>query len=134
VLLLARRLEVRGAHDAAGWLYAAGVVAFWSGLTLACADAEGEAVKAAYLVLNLLLIAAGVVLARRVLAVFGGLGVALYVAYLAYAVFRDSVLFPFALMFIGLGVAYLGVLGQRHAPALRTRLPPLLRHWLDVRG
>ena len=73
-------------------------------------------------------------LARRVLAVFGGLGVALYVAYLAYAVFRDSVLFPFALMFIGLGVAYLGVLGQRHAPALRTRLPPLLRHWLDVRG
>jgi hypothetical protein len=52
------------------------------------------------------------VLSRRVFAVFGGLGVAGYLGYLASHLFRDSLLFPFALTLIGLAVIGAGLWWQ----------------------
>lgn len=114
----------RRERDFAFWLYLFGVVAFWGGLSLTYS--ESELSKFLYLCINLFLILVGAVLSRRVFAVFGALGVAGYLGHLAYDVFRDSLLFPFALTAIGLGMIGLGIFWQRREAAIAGRL----RGWL----
>jgi len=126
----------RSRKDFAFWLYLFGVLAFWGGLSLMKSDSElGRFI---YFSINLLMIGVGAMLARRVFAVFGGLGAAGYLGHLAYDVFEDSWLFPFALTAIGLGVIWLGILWQRHeaqlAARLRGYLPGELRELIEQRG
>lgn len=125
----------RSEHDYAFWLYLFGVLTFWSGLSFMHSDSALN--KFIYLCINLALIGVGAVLSRRVFAVFGGLGVAGYLSYLAYDVFKDSLLFPLVLTLIGLGVIYLGVIWQRHEAALTERLraplPGALRELIENR-
>lgn len=106
--------------DFAFWLYVFGTLAFWGGLTSLHSDSEAG--KLAYAALNLLMIAAGAAISRRVLAVFGGLGVAVYLGHLSHTVFRDSLMFPLALAAIGLGVMAAGLAWQKHEAALGARL------------
>ena len=67
-------------------------------------------------------------LARRVFAIFGTIGIALY---LAGRVFRDALLFPFALSLIGVGIIALGLYYHRHHHTIRAwveqRLPESLK-------
>jgi hypothetical protein len=113
-------IRSRRERDYAFWLYLFGVIAFWGGLSLMRSDSELS--KLLYFAINLFLIVVGAVLSRRVFVVFGGLGCAGYLGYLAYDVFRDSLLFPFVLTLIGLGVIYLGLLWQRHEESIGARL------------
>lgn len=59
---------------------------------------------------------------RRVYAVFGAVGISLYLGYLADHVFKDSFFFPFALSGIGVLVIGAGLLFHRHGDALATFL------------
>lgn len=85
-----------------------------------------------------LFISLGVMLVRRVFVVFGALGSCYYLGYLAHSVFEDSLIFPFALTAIGLGVIYLGVVWQKHEQQLteqaRRLLPAPLRELLDSKA
>jgi len=117
-------LRQRGVLDHAFWLYLFGLLGFWGALSATSTDSELG--KLIYFSINLGLVAVGAVLARRTFAVFGGLGVAGYLGHLAHDVFRDSLLFPFALTLIGLGIIGAGVLWQRHERELEDRLRPLL--------
>lgn len=136
-VLLALWVDIRSRHDRdyAFWLYLFGVVAFWGGLSLMNSDSELN--KFLYFCINLAMIVVGAILSRRVFAVFGGLGAAGYLGHLAYDVFEDSLLFPFALTLIGLGVVWLGILWQRHEASLsrqlRTLLPQPLRELIEQR-
>ena len=129
-VLLAFWVDVRSGRerDYAFWLYLFGVLMFWGGLTASSSDSE--LAKLGYCLVNLLMVAVGAVLMRRVFAVFGGLGVALYLGHLA-GVFRDSLLFPVVLAGIGLGIIFAGLWWQRHERALHEtlleRLPAPLR-------
>lgn len=120
-------------RDFAFWLYLFGVGAFWGGLSLM--QSESELSKFVYLCINLLLIFIGAVISRRVFAVFGGLGVAGYLGHLAYEVFQESMLFPFFLSLIGLGVIGLGLVWQKHeqniTARLRSCLPGRLRELIE---
>lgn len=122
--------------DFAFWLYIFGTLAFWGALS--SSPSSSELAKLGYAGINGLLIALGTALSRRVLAVFGGLGLALYLGHLAHTVFRDSLLFPLALTAIGLGVMATGVLWQRHearlGAALRRPLPQPLRELMEARS
>lgn len=136
MILLAFWIDLRSRRskkDYPFWLYLFGVIAFWGGLSLMESDSELN--KFIYLCINLALIVIGAILGRRVFAVFGGLGTAGYVGHLAYEVFKNSVLFPFALTAIGLAVVYLGILWQRHErdlnARLRTYLPRPMRQLLE---
>lgn len=137
MVLLALWVDIRSRpeQDYAFWLYLFGVIAFWGGLSLMKSDSELG--KLLYFGINLFMIFVGAVLSRRVFAVFGSLGGAGYLGYLAYHVFEDSLLFPFVLTLIGLGVIYLGILWQRREQAISARLqswlPAAWREWLAQR-
>lgn len=136
---LAFWVDLRSRHankDYAFWLYLFGVITFWGGLSMMRSGSELG--KLLYCFVNVGMILLGAVLGRRVFAVFGGLGVAGYLGDLAQRVFRDSLLFPFALSLIGLAIIALGVLWQRReaqwAARLRGYLPAALRELLEARA
>ncbi|MFM1892210.1 MAG: hypothetical protein RLZ44_1287, partial [Pseudomonadota bacterium] len=127
IVLLAFWVDIRARadQDYAFWLYLFGVIAFWGGLSMLHSDSELS--KFIYLCINLTMLVVGAMLARRVFVVFGGLGAAGYLGHLAYDVFKDSMLFPFVLTIIGLGIIYLGIVWQRHEDVIavsgRPRAP-----------
>jgi len=137
-VLLAFWVDIRSrfSRDYAFWLYLFGVLTFWGGLSLI--DSGSELGKLAYCGINLLMILLGAVLGRRVFAVFGGLGVAGYLGHLSWRVFRDSLVFPFALTLIGLAIIWLGVVWQRRegewSARLRALLPAALRELIEQRA
>lgn len=135
--LLAFWVDVRSrrSQDYAFWLYIFGVLTFWGGLSLM--DSGNELARLGYCGINLAMVLIGAVLNRRVFAVFGGLGIAGYLGYVSQRLFKDSLLFPFALSLIGLGIIALGVLWQQRelqwSTRLRQLLPVALRELLETR-
>lgn len=129
-------LRSRFSRDYAFWLYLFGVLTFWGGLSLM--NSGSELGRLAYCGINVLMILAGAVLGRRVFAVFGGLGVAGYLGYLSWSVFKDSLVFPFALSLIGFAIIWFGVLWQRRetewSARLRGLLPAPLRELIEARS
>jgi hypothetical protein len=116
-------------QDFAFWLHLCGLLAFWGGLTFA--DSSSEIAKAIYCLINVSLILLSVFLMRRAYALFGAVGVAIYLGHLANKVFEDSLLFPFALSLIGVGIIATGLVLHRHRPSLSAwmtnRLPDTLK-------
>jgi hypothetical protein len=129
-------IRARRDKDYAFWLYLFGVLTFWGGLS--SLNSDSEVGKFFYCCINVAMIFIGAVLGRRVFAVLGGIGVAMYLGHLSYKVFRDSMLFPLALSAIGLGVVGLGILWQKREEAiaqrLRAFLPNELRELIERRA
>lgn len=112
--LIDRRREI----DYARWLYIFGAIAFWGGLT--SLQSASELSKAIYCAINVGMMLCGVLLERRVFLIFGALGTFGYIGHLAWSVFRDSLLFPFALTLVGLGIVYAGwVFHRRQAEVVK---------------
>jgi hypothetical protein len=136
--VLAFLVDVRSdkTRDFAFWLYVFGVLTFWGGLSSMHSDSELN--KFIYCCVNVLMIAIGAALSRRVFAVFGGLGVAFYLGHLSHTIFKDSMLFPVALTAIGLAIIGAGVYWQRHEAVigerLRSFLPASTRDLIARRG
>ncbi len=111
------------------WLHLFGLMAFWGGLSLL--DGGGALARFAYCVINLALLFLAVFLGRRAYAVFGAVGVAVYLGDLSSRVFKDSALFPFVLSAIGILVIAAGLLYYRRRQAIdawfAAHLPPWLR-------
>jgi Ca2+/Na+ antiporter len=100
-------------------------------------NSSSELGKFVYLLINVGLLALGAVLGRRVFAVFGGLGIAVYLGHLAHRVFQGSLLFPFALTLVGLGILATGIWWQRNearlSASMRRRLPVGWKELLETR-
>jgi hypothetical protein len=60
----------------------------------------------------------GVLISRKVFIIFGGLGFFGYLGHLSWMVFRDSILFPFALTALGLVVVFLGWIYHKKQAAI----------------
>ncbi|KTD17038.1 hypothetical protein [Legionella jordanis] len=129
-------LRSRASLDYAFWLYLFGVITFWGGLT--CQYSDSEWAKFFYCCVNLLMIIIGVILVRKVFVIFGAIGFGVYLGYLASQVFKNSILFPVALAFIGFLIIYLGTLWQKHEAFLTEKaqsiLPRQLRELLQARN
>ena len=127
VAYLVDRRERSG--DFAFWLHLFGMIAFWGGLT--STGGGGELGKLVYALINVGLLLMSVLLGRRVYAVFGTLGIAMYLGHLSYEVFKDSLMFPFALSLIGIAIIALGLLYHRNQAALTAwverNIPDALR-------
>jgi hypothetical protein len=109
--------------DFAFWLHLFGIMTFWGAISFSSGGTPVE--KAIYCAMNVGLLAFSVYLGRRVYAVFGVIGIALYLGDLANKVFRDSLLFPFALSLIGVAVIAVGLYFHRHQAGIAA--------WLDAR-
>ena len=115
--------------DFAFWLHLFGLLTFWGGMSMS--DSNSELAKALYCLVNIGLILLSVFLMRRAYAVFGALGVSIYLGHLASRVFKDSLMFPFALSLIGLAVIGFGILYFRNRDAvarwIAATMPPALQ-------
>lgn len=118
VLAIAWTIDLKRRRDTdfAFWLHLAGLAAFWGGLSLS--ENSPEWAKALYCAINIGLVLLSVFLGRRAYAVYGAVGISIYLGHLAKRVFQDSLLFPFALSLIGVAIIALGLYLQRMRPAL----------------
>jgi hypothetical protein len=115
----------RDGPDFPFWIHIFGAMAFWGGLTLHEGGTELE--KSIYCLINVGLIGLGIFMDRRIYVVFGAVGIGTYLGHLAYEVFKDVIVFSFALSAIGLAILLLGLVLHRNyeklANALDASLP-----------
>jgi hypothetical protein len=97
--------------DFAFWLYLFGMLTLWGAITFTSGGTNLQ--KALYCVMNVGFLIVATVLARRIFAVFGTIGIAIYLGDLAEKVFKDSLLFPIALSLIGIAIIALGLYYNR---------------------
>lgn len=108
LLLIAWAVDLAATRaDFAFWLHLVAAVTFWGGLSLQ--DGGTEWSMALYCLINVGLVLLAIFLARRVYAVFGAIGICIYVGHLVGEVFKDSLLFPFALSVLGAAVMGAGL-------------------------
>ena len=98
--------------DFAFWLHLFGVITFWGAVSFTTGGSAFD--KALYCAMNVGLLFLSVFLGRKVYAMFGVIGIAMYLGDLADKIFKDSLLFPFALSLIGVAVIAAGLLYYRH--------------------
>jgi hypothetical protein len=127
ILAIAWSVDYRSrSGDFAFWLHLFGLMAFWGGIT--ASSSATELSKAIYCLFNVGLLFIAVIIMRRAYAVFGTIGITLYLGHLADVVFKDSLLFPFALSLIGVAVVAAGLAYHRRQDAiaawLSATLPP----------
>jgi hypothetical protein len=124
-----------GAEDYTFWGYLFGLLAFWGGLS--ALDSNSELGKFAYCLVNVGLIFCSLLLRRRAFIVFGAIGFFGYIGHLAHRVFENSVLFPFALTLVGLGIIYIGLQYQRRRDRIeayvQTNILPRFRGFVPPR-
>jgi hypothetical protein len=116
-------VDRRTQEDYAFWGYLYGTIAFYGGLSLLWTD---ELHKTIFVVVCLAAIAISIVLGRRVLMIFGTFGVAGYLGDLAFGIFNFSLLFPFVLTALGLGIVFAGIWYQRNEARIRDRILALV--------
>jgi hypothetical protein len=97
------------------WLHLFGALTFWGAISSGSGDEFGEA---SYCAGNIALIAFALFINRRIYAVFGAIGVSVYLGHLAFDYFKDVLAFTFALSAIGLAIIFAGILLQRHQRAI----------------
>lgn len=133
LLSLSYLLDLKKKNQFAFWGYFFGTISFWGALTALCFE-KGELALFLYFLINISMMIKSVLLKRKVLLVFGAIGAFSYLSYLSHNLFEDSILFPFVLTLLGLGVIYLGVLYQRNSKWVETTLmgmvPKCLRPFL----
>ncbi|MBA3816782.1 MAG: hypothetical protein H0X29_09760 [Parachlamydiaceae bacterium] len=115
--------------DYAFWPYFFGIIAFWVSLTTISID-KGEVFQFVYLLINLLMMLSSIILDRRIFMVYGALGTFIYLNHLAYSIFKDSILFPLALIFIGIAIVCLGILYQKNNKWIKEKILKSVPDWL----
>ena len=123
-ILLAWAVDcLRRGGDFAFWLHLFGAIMFWGAVSFTSGGTAFD--KALYCAMNVGLLFFAVFLGRKVYAVFGVIGIAMYLGDLAAKVFKDSLLFPFALSLIGVAVIAAGLYYYRHQDRITA--------WLEAR-
>ena len=131
MILAAWALDLKqpAAGDFGFWLHLFGALTFWGAIS--ASDEAAEIGKAVYCALNVALIFFAVFLNRRIYAVLGAIGVAVYLGYLAFDLFKDVLALSFVVSLIGLGVIFAGIVYQRKRDKISAwmdaMMPPALR-------
>lgn len=125
VLALSYAVDRRTEQDYSFWGYFFGMLMVWGAWTFM--DRGGELGNFIYFLGNIGFMVASAFLRRKVFLVFGSLGAIWYLGYLAYDLFADSALFPVALLAIGVGVIYAGIMYRKHGHRLENAVQSLVK-------
>lgn len=125
ILSFAYRIDFKKMPRYGFWGYLFGTFLFCTSLSLLCYG-KGEAVYFLYFLISLLMMFTSVFLKRKVLLIFGAIGVFSYFGHLAYDLFENSILFSFALTLLGLAVIYAGVLYQKNSEWIEKKMLGLI--------
>ncbi|MBI5715534.1 MAG: DUF2157 domain-containing protein [Chloroflexi bacterium] len=131
LILIAYLVDRRTQRDFAFWFYLFGATAFWGGLS--SLNSNSELGKFIYCLISVGMMLLSIFLERRIFIIYGAFGVMGYLGYLSYQVFRDSIMFPFALSLIGVVIIIVAVLYQRASRRISdsmTNLLPTPVRWL----
>ena len=128
MLLVSYFIDKRTKDDFAFWGYLFGMFAFWGGLSSMSTDNELN--RFLYFLTNAFLVFISVIIQRRVFIIFGSIGVSLYFGYLAFEVFKDSLLFPIALSLLGVSVIYLGIVYSKNKDKIEQKITDSLPDFL----
>jgi hypothetical protein len=110
--------------DFSFWFYLFGVLAFTGGLTLM--GNGNQLGKAVYCLIHLGMMVLSILLQRKVLLIFGAIGVFVYLMGEAQGYFRNSLGFTVSLTLIGILFIAAGIAYKRNEAALEARLAPLI--------
>lgn len=125
-------LKRKDYRDFGFWFYLFGIASFWGGL--ATMQKFGEVGEFLSLLVYVAMMYLSVLLRRKVLLVFGSIGVAGYLSHLAWSVFHDSLMFPIVLTGVGIAIIAGGVSLQRNRlkveAAIQQAVPDELRQFL----
>lgn len=126
IIAFAWLVDLRKWHngDFAFWIHLSGLIVFWGGLTAHYHG--GQWSSALYGAINVGLVFISVLLMRRAYAVFGSIGVTFYLGYLSAEIFKNSILFPFALSGIGVAMIAFGVMFNKYGPKLALDMRQIL--------
>lgn len=124
VLGLSYAVDRRTREDYSFWGYFFGLLMVWGAWTFM--DRGGEIGNFVYFLGNIAFMVVSAFLRRKVFLVFGSLGAIWYLGYLAYDLFADSALFPVALLAIGVGVIYAGIMYRKHGHRLEHAIHSLV--------
>jgi len=128
MLFVAYLIDSRTREDFAFWLYLFGLTALWCAIT--SMHSGSELARLGYCALNIGLLVASVILRRRLLLVYGAIGVNLYLGDLAFRVFQHSTLFPVVLTLLGLAIIASTVGYQRNRERIDARVAAWIPEWL----
>src|SRR5712691_1862197 len=128
LMFVAFQVDHRTEEDYAFWLYFFGMISFWGAITSMQSDRELS--KLLYCAMNVGFVVLSVLLRRRVFLVFGAIGVNAYLGHLAWRVFEHSLIFPFVLTLLGLGIITAAVYYQRHRAAIELRIEGWVPLWV----
>jgi hypothetical protein len=102
------------------WVYLAGLLAFWGGLT--SLPDHGELGALVYCLINVVLIVVALYSNRKTFAVFGVCGVWAYCGHLAWKTFKDNPYFPLVLATFGLLMIVGTVVFQKNYRRIQTAI------------
>jgi hypothetical protein len=124
LLVIVWGIDVRMKADFTFWLHLAAALCITGGMFFWLTDNAME--WAVLCVASVMMLLLSVFLRRGVYTVFGGIGVASYLGYLAFDLFDDVIVFSFALTAVGVTVMYLGYIYYRHQADLQAWLERIL--------
>lgn len=125
LIYISYMIDRRKKEDYAFWGYLFGTLTFWGSLTGILWN-KGEFFLFVYFLINFMMLVFSILLRRKVLMVFGGIGSFIYLSHLAYEIFANSILFPFVLSFIGLAIVFLGILYQKNIRWIEAKIAEII--------
>lgn len=118
LILIAWFFDLRGKSNFTFWPHLAAGLSINGGMYYWLTDSGYEWATLCAISLALLLLS--IFLQRRAYAVFGAIGVASYLGYLSNEVFKDAILFSFALTGIGILIMVIGYYYFKHEQGIET--------------
>ena len=124
IALISFFVDRKSEEDYAFWGYLFGVLTFWGAYSWL--DKGSEAGMFVYFAVNVALMFVSIVLQRRIFMIVGSLGAVGYLLHLAWTIFEGSMLFPVALVAMGIGIIFAGIQYNRNREAIEARILSVL--------
>lgn len=120
MLIIAYVVDIKYQKDYSFWIYLFGLITLTSGLSVFYN--EETIMLLIFGFTHILLIGFSIILERNVFLVFGIIGIMEFLSRLSYKYLEGSLLFPFTLTFIGVGLIVIGIYYQRNRSIIDKKI------------